>query len=148
MPRFFRRLSEGVFDEDALVFRTHELARFIEAATIAYELDSKRIIAVGYSNGANIADSLLLLEPSVLSAAVLFRSMVALESKQLPDPTGKPVLMLSGRQDPIVLAGISERLAQLLQRAGAEVRLHWQNGGHGLTNPELQIAGEWVRGLS
>src|SRR5579875_3469033 len=78
MPRYFQRLSEGVFDEDDLIFRTHELARFIEEATKMYMLNPKRIIAIGYSNGANIAASLLLLESSVLSSAVLFRAMVPL----------------------------------------------------------------------
>jgi phospholipase/carboxylesterase len=147
MPRFFRRLSEGVFDLQDLIFRTHELARFIEEAIKTYTLNPQKIIAVGYSNGANIAASMLLFEPSVLSAAVLFRAMVPLEPEQLPDLKGKSVLMQSGRHDPIVPASNSERLADLLKQAGAEVTLNWQNTGHGLTNPELAIAQKWIRQL-
>jgi phospholipase/carboxylesterase len=147
MPRFFRRLSEGVFDEDDLILRTHELARFIEEATKTYSLNPQKIIAVGYSNGANIAASMLLLEPTILSAAVLFRAMVPLEPTELRDLKGKHVLMQSGRHDPIVPASNSERLAELLKQAGAEVTLNWQNTGHGLTNPELAMAQKWVQQL-
>ncbi|MCL6442202.1 MAG: alpha/beta hydrolase [Alicyclobacillus sp.] len=147
MPRFFRRLAEGVFDEEDLIFRTHELARFVEQAAKTYALNPQHIVAVGYSNGANIAASMLLLEPNVLSAAVLFRAMVPLEPQQLPDLTGKRVLMQSGRHDPIVPASNSERLADLLKQAGAEVTLNWQNAGHGLTNVELATAQTWIRQL-
>lgn len=148
MPRFFRRLTEGVFDEEDLVFRTHELARFIEEAAETYSLNPNRIIAVGYSNGANIAASMLLVEPSVLAAAVLFRAMVPLEPEQLPNLTNRHVLMQSGRHDPIVPANNSERLAKLLKQAGAEVTLNWQNTGHGLTNPELVTAQSWIKQLA
>lgn len=147
MPRFFRRLSEGVFDEEDLIFRTHELARFIEEATKVYALNTEKIIAVGYSNGANIAASMLLLEPTILSAAVLFRAMVPLQPEQLPDLKGKPVLMQSGRRDPIVPATNSEQLVELLKQAGADVTLNWQNAGHGLLNPELVMAEKWIRQL-
>ncbi len=147
MPRFFRRLCEGVFDEEDLIFRTHELARFVEEAATTYSLNPERIIAVGYSNGANIAASVLLLEPSVLSAAILFRAMVPLEPEQLPDLKGKRILMQSGRQDPIVPLRNSERLAELLKQAGAEVTLYLQNAGHGLTNPELASAQAWIKHL-
>lgn len=144
MPRFFQRLSEGVFDEADLIFRTHELARFIEDATKMYALNPQRLVAVGYSNGANIAASLLLLEPTILSAAVLFRSMLPLNPERLPDLHGKHVLMQSGRHDPVIPAGNSERLAELLKQAGAEVALNWQNTGHGLANPEFVTAQKWL----
>jgi phospholipase/carboxylesterase len=147
-PRFFRRLAEGVFDEVDLVFRTHELARFIEKATTEYALNRERLVAVGYSNGANIAASLLLLEPTIFSAAVLFRAMVPLEVEKLPNLQGKHVLMQSGRQDAIIPASNSERLAEQLKRAGATVTLNWQNAGHGLTNPELAMAQMWMTQLS
>src|SRR5438093_4095070 len=78
MPRFFRRLAEGVFDLEDLQKRTHELADFVVSAAEHYKIDIKHIVAVGYSNGANIAASILLLRPEVLSAAVLFRAMVPL----------------------------------------------------------------------
>ncbi len=144
MPRFFQRLSEGVFDEADLIFRTHELARFIEDAAKMYALNPERLVAVGYSNGANIAASLLLLEPTILSAAVLFRSMLPLNPEKLPALHEKHVLMQSGRLDPIIPASNSERLAELLKQAGAEVALNWQNTGHGLTNPEFVTAKKWL----
>lgn len=147
MPRFFHRLAEGVFDEEDLIFRTHELARFVREAVTAYSLNPHDIIAVGYSNGANIAASMLLLEPTILSAAVLFRAMVPLEPGELPDLSSKQVLMLSGRVDPIIPANNSQRLANLLQQAGAKVDLQWQNTGHGLTNPEFAIAQKFVQQL-
>ncbi|QQE78335.1 alpha/beta hydrolase [Alicyclobacillus sp. SO9] len=148
MPRFFRRVAEGVFDEEDLMFRTRELAHFTEEAAKMYKLNPKKIFAVGYSNGANIAASMLLLEPSILSGAVLFRSMVPLEPKPLPDLTGTPILMLSGRQDPIVPVSNSERLAQLFSEIGANVTLNWESTGHGLTRPELEIAKSWIQKLA
>lgn len=148
MPRFFRRLSEGVFDEEDLIFRTHELAGFVEEATSRYALNPERIIAVGYSNGANIAASMLLLQPCILAGAVLLRAMVPLEPQQLPDLSGKHVLMQSGRQDPIVPTDNSERLGELLKQAGAVVTLNWQNTGHGLTHSELSTAQKWINQLS
>lgn len=145
MPRFFRRLAEGVFDEEDLILRTHELARFVEEAVQTYALNPKRIIAVGYSNGANIAASLLFLEPTVLSAAVLLRAMVPLQPKVLPDLTDKRVLMLSGRQDPLIPSHNTEKLADLFGQAGADVTLKWQDAGHGLTNPQIAIAQAWMQ---
>jgi phospholipase/carboxylesterase len=147
-PRFFRRLAEGVFDEEDLIFRTHELARFLEQAVQAYSLKSDGLVAVGYSNGANIAASMLLLKPTILSAAVLFRAMVPLEPQSLPDLRGKQILMLSGRHDPIVPAANAERLAELLKQAGADVTLNWQNAGHGLAHAELQTAQAWMKNLN
>lgn len=144
-PRYFRRLAEGVFDEADLIFRTHELARFLEQAAKEYSLDQNRLIAVGYSNGANIAASLLLLEPTVLSAAVLFRAMVPMEPEKLPSLSGKHVLLHPGRHDPIVPQQSSERLTEQLQQAGATVTTHWQNTGHGLVQSEFEIARVWLR---
>lgn len=144
MPRFFRRLAEGVFDEEDLVFRTHELARFLEQATVEYGLHKNGLVAVGYSNGANMAASLLLLEPTVLSAAILFRPMVPLMPQQLPNLSGKTVFISAGRQDPIVPSTQSEQLAELLTRAGADVTLDWQNTGHGLVNAEMEQARRWT----
>jgi phospholipase/carboxylesterase len=144
MSRFFRRLAEGVFDEADLCFRTHELARFLEAAVDAYGLQWDRLVAVGYSNGANIAASLLLLEPSVLAGAVLFRPMVPLESNVLPNLEGKPVWIGAGRHDPIVSVSQSERLAELLRVAGADVTLSWQPTGHGLIQDEVWAARKWL----
>ena len=147
MPRFFRRLAEGVFDEEDLVNRTHELAGFVEAAVDEYELDRSRIFAVGFSNGANIAASLLLLHPGLLVGAVLLRAMVPLEPDPTPDLSGTPVYLAAGRADPIVPAENTQRLATLLEEAGANVTLDWQPGGHGIGRPEVDASRAWLEGV-
>jgi predicted esterase len=145
-PRFFRRLAEGVFDEDDLKRRTHELADWIGAAAAHYGIDPGRMVAVGYSNGANIAASALLLRPGTLAGAVLLRAMVPLEPEERPDLAGVPVYIASGRRDPIVPADNVERLAALLRAAGADVTLAWQPVGHQLTSSEIEEAGAWLVG--
>lgn len=144
MPRFFRRLSEGVFDVPDLIARTHELADFIQAATDAYGLDAARVTAVGFSNGANIAAALLLLRPGVLKSAVLLHAMVPLVPDTLPDLAGTRVFLGAGRQDPIAPPAETEQLAALLCRAGADVTIHWQPSGHSLNHEEAQAASEWL----
>lgn len=143
MPRFFRRLAEGVFDLEDLVLRTHQLADFVTAASSAYHLTPGRPTAVGFSNGANIAASTLLLRPEVLGAAALLRPMVPFEPDALPDLTGVPVLIASGRTDPIVPREQSDRLAALLAAAGADVTVHWSPGGHGLDQGDLDALRTW-----
>ncbi len=144
MPRFFRRLAEGVFDLDDLRRRTAELARFVGAAADAYRFDPARVIAVGFSNGANIAASLLLLAPRVLAGAVLFRAMVPLVPERMPTLPGTPVLVSNGRSDPIVAHAETERLVALLRNAGADVTLEWQNAGHNLTPGDVARARQWI----
>ncbi|CAA9460394.1 MAG: Carboxylesterase [uncultured Rubrobacteraceae bacterium] len=144
MPRFFRRLAEGVFDEEDLRERTHELAEFVEAAVNEYGIDPRRLFAVGFSNGANIAASLLLLHPGLLAGAVLLRAMTPFEPETTPDLSGTPVYLAAGRSDPIVPAENTERLAELLQEAGAEVTLDWQPGGHGIGPAEIEAARDWL----
>ena len=144
MPRFFRRLAEGVFDLEDLQLRTHELADFLAAARAFYGLGERKIIAVGYSNGANIAASTLLLRPGVLAGAILLRAMVPLEPGAAPDLSAIPVFMASGRYDPIVPPGDVERLTVLLRQAGADVTLRWQNTGHRLENEEIAAAQQWL----
>jgi predicted esterase len=144
MPRFFRRLAEGVFDQEDLVNRTHELAEFIERATSEYGLDPERLIAVGFSNGANIAASLLLLHPESLAGAILLRAMTPFEPEVPPELPGTPVYLAAGRSDPIVPPENTERLAELLREAGAEVTLDWQPGGHGIGPQEIRAARDWL----
>lgn len=144
MPRFFRRLAEGVFDLDDLRRRTHDLAAFVADASAAYGIDARRVIAVGYSNGANIAASLLLLRPEVLAGAVLFHAMVPLVPEQSPDLRGVPVFMAAGRADPLIPAHLTEQLAEMLRQAGASVELLWQPGGHTLTQAEALAATSWL----
>ncbi|MDQ6907529.1 MAG: alpha/beta hydrolase [Chloroflexota bacterium] len=144
MPRFFRRLAEGVFDLDDLTLRTHELADFVADAAVQYGFDPARVIAVGFSNGANIAASMLLLRPETLAAAVLFRPMAPLIPETLPDLARVPVFIGSGRQDPIVLVADVERLVALLRQAGATVTHHWEASGHNLTQGDLDAARQWM----
>src|SRR6266567_754686 len=145
MPRFFRRLAEGVFDLEDLQRRTHELADFVVAAAQHYKIDIKHMVAVGYSNGANIAASMLLLRPEILSAAILFRAMVPLVPETQPDLSSVRVWIGAGDQDPIIPRSEAQRLVELLRHAGADVTIRFFNAGHGLTNSEIEIAGQWLK---
>jgi phospholipase/carboxylesterase len=142
--RFFRRLAEGVFDHEDLLFRTHELAEFIEAAAEEYGFDRSKVIAVGYSNGANVAGSTILLHPGLLRAAVLFRPMVPFEPEVTPDLSGMPIFMAAGRVDRMIPLDNTQRLADILTEAGADVDLRWRNVGHPLTYEEVGEAKEWL----
>jgi predicted esterase len=143
MPRFFRRLAEGVFDEEDVIRRAGELADFVSAAATQYEFDPKRVFAVGYSNGANIAAAILLLRPEVLAGGVLFRAMVPLVPPVLPKLAHARVLLSSGKQDPIVPVENAERLAAMLRQAGAEVTMRFEPVGHALAFGDIEAAGEW-----
>jgi predicted esterase len=144
MPRFFRRLAEGVFDIEDLRRRTDELADFVETAAHHYGFSPQSVVAVGFSNGANIAASLLLLRPSVLAGAILLRAMVPLEPDVPAVLPGTPVLLSNGRRDPIVPAAQAERLAALLREAGADVTITWQPAGHELTQKDIEDARRWL----
>ena len=148
MPRFFRRLAEGVFDLDDVRRRAAELAAFVRSASTRYGFDASRVIAAGFSNGANIASAILLLHPDVLRGAILFRAMVPLVPDPLPDLTDRPILVSNGRSDPIVTAGETERLVALFRNAGAAVSLEWQAAGHQLTRADLQSAERWLRSVA
>jgi predicted esterase len=143
MPRFFRRLAEGVFDLQDLEKRTEELGRFIEGARREYALKENKLVAVGYSNGANIAASLILREPQHLSGAVLFRAMVPFTPESIPDLRGMPIFLGAGKGDPIVPAANSRRLASIFEAGGAEVSFHWHTGGHELGQDDLDAARVW-----
>ena len=143
-PRFFRRLAEGVFDQEDLALRTDELSQFIDAAATTYSLDRDGVVAVGFSNGANIAGSILLRRPDVLRGAVLLSPMVPFEPDELPDLAGTPVFIGAGRNDPIAPAEQVERLAGLLREAGADVTVFWQQAGHTVTKDELEAAQRWM----
>jgi phospholipase/carboxylesterase len=145
--RFFRRLAEGVFDHEDLVFRTHELAGFVEATAGEYGFDPSKLVAVGYSNGANVAASLMLLHPGLLRAAVLFRAMVPFEPEETPDLSGMPVFLAAGRRDRMIPPENTERLAEILRQAGADLDLRWRSAGHPLTYEEVAEAREWLSGV-
>ncbi len=143
-PRFFRRLAEGVFDPAEVHARGEELAGFIHAAALRYERDADRIFALGYSNGANIASTVMLIDPDVIRAAVLLRPMLVFEPAEKADLTGKAVLLSAGKVDRIVPVESVEKLAGLLKDRGAEVTLNWQLGGHNLVPSEMKEAAEWL----
>lgn len=147
MPRFFRRLAEGVFDVEDLKYRANELADFVSAAAQHYGFSTDELVAVGYSNGANIAAGMLLLRPEIMRAAILFRAMVPLNPDTLPDLSSARVWIGAGDQDPIVPASETKRLAELLRRAGADVTIRFATAGHGLTNDDLEAARHWLEEL-
>jgi phospholipase/carboxylesterase len=142
MPRFFRRLAEGVFDEDDVRRRANDLADFVEAARRRYGISAP--VALGYSNGANIAAAVLLLRPQMLAGAILLRAMVPLSKPPQPDLSGKPVLIVSGQYDPIIPASNSTRLAGQLSDAGATVQNPVLPAGHQLSQADLTIARDWM----
>lgn len=143
MPRFFRRLGEGVFDLEDLRRRTEELGDFVIAAAARYEFSADRLYALGFSNGANVAASLLLTRPTALAGGVLIRAMVPFEPDATPALDGRAVLLIQGRADPLVPAAGAERLAAILRSAGADVELAWQPGGHGLAQGDVSVAQRW-----
>jgi phospholipase/carboxylesterase len=143
-PRFFKRLAEGVFDLEDLALRTQQLIRFVNGAVEKYELDQSRIIAVGFSNGANIAASVLLTGSAVFSRAILFRAMVPFEPKQPAKLGGTPVLLSSGEWDPIATPAEARRLQSLLTAAGANASINFYNAGHSLTRDDVLDAAHWI----
>lgn len=147
MARFFKRLEEGVFDIEDLKFRTHELNEFLDSAAEQYGFNRRKIVAVGYSNGANIAGSLLFHYNDALAGAILHHPMVPLRDVSLPNLSGIPVFIGAGTNDPICPSEESTELNNLLTDAGAEVKLHWESYGHQLTAPEVQAASEWFKDI-
>jgi phospholipase/carboxylesterase len=144
MPRFFRRLAEGVFDLEDLEKRTHELADFVVSAADFYKIDIKKMVAVGYSNGANIAASMLLLRPEILSAAILFRALPVVP-KTKPNLSSVRVWIGSGAHDSIIPASSTKELVDQLRDAGADVTIRFLQSGHELTGKDVDLAQEWLR---
>lgn len=144
MPRFFRRIAEGVFDVPDLLRRTDDLAEFVTAAAATYAFDPAGMVAVGFSNGANIAASLMLRRPAILTGAALLRPMVPFTPETLPALAGRRVLIGAGRADEVAPPVQAEALANLLARAGAEVTLAWSEGGHGLGPHDFVEVRNWV----
>jgi predicted esterase len=148
MPRFFRRLAEGVFDLEDLKHRTNELADFVAAAAQHDGFATDQLVAVGYSNGANIAASMLLLRAEIMQTAILFRAMVPLIPDTLPDLSSVHVWIGAGDQDPIIPPSEAQSLVELLRRAKADVTIRFFNAGHGLTNGDVVTARDWLEKLS
>jgi phospholipase/carboxylesterase len=148
MPRFFRRLKEGVFDIEDLKIRTDELAGFIAKSSSVYAFDPHKVIAVGYSNGANIGASLLLRRPEVLAGAILFRAMVPFIPAVLPDLSKKSIILLEGMYDPIVSRSQAENLLEIFTNTRSSVTLKWQDSGHNLTQEDIDAAKKWLESSS
>ncbi|HZE13327.1 MAG TPA: alpha/beta hydrolase [Chthoniobacterales bacterium] len=144
MPRFFRRLAEGVFDEADVIRRANELADFLPKAAQQYQFDLKRLTAVGYSNGANVAAAVLLLRPGAITSAVLLRAMVPLTPATAPNLNGSRVLICSGKCDPIIPVDNAERLAAMLRAAGSDVTHRLADSGHQLVFDEIAAAKKWL----
>jgi predicted esterase len=144
MPRFFRRLAEGVFDIEDLKFRTYELADFIQKCSLHYKFDLNQTMAVGFSNGANIAASMLLLRPDLLQGAILFRAMVPLIPNPLPSLSSKKILLAAGLSDPIVSRTETDNLFRLFQKTNANITLKWQQSSHNLIQEDVLVARKWI----
>ena len=144
MPRFFKRLAEGVFDLEDLKFRTRELADFVKDTSSIYGFDLNKTIAVGFSNGANIAASLLLSYPGTLMGAILFRAMVPFIPNSPLDLSDKKVLLSAGVYDPIVSESQTQSLYNILKKSRANATLKWQQSGHNLTESDILDAKEWL----
>jgi len=147
MPRFFRRFSESVIDEKDLIFRTHELADWLEAAFRDYKITPESLIAVGYSNGANIASSLLMRRPDLVKRAVLLRPMLLPAPDETPNLSGSAALILAGISDHLLPLDETEKMGQQLQNFGAQVTFVAQPAGHGLINADLNAASDWVQAV-
>lgn len=145
MPRFFRRIAEGVLDVEDLKRRASELADFVAAASKEHGFDARRVTALGYSNGANAALGMLFERPDSLARAVLMRAMLAYEPPVGLDLRGKRVLLLAGAADPYSRAPTTDRLADLLAARGAQVEKSYARAGHELSNEDVTIATRWMR---
>lgn len=143
VPRFFRRLREGVLDEQDIRVRADELADWVLAAREKFDLE--RVTALGFSNGANMATSLLMLRPETVEDVIAIRGQTPLVPSPLPQLDGHRVLLLNGESDPIVSVADSRRLGSILSDAGAAVQQEFLHAGHSLTRQDLQIAQEWLR---
>jgi len=143
-PRFFRRISEGVFDPKEVRARAEELARFIRAAVVTYQLNPDRVFALGYSNGANIAATVMLIEPGLLQGSILLRPMLVYKPPEQSDLSDSAVFISAGRMDPIVPQPSVEQLVALFESARADVVLKWQLAGHSLVPSDVREASEWL----
>lgn len=145
--RFFARMAEGIFDPAEVTRRTQALADFVLAATKHHKIDVRRLVAIGFSNGANIAATMMQLRPEALGGGILFRPMVVLDQAAAAGSlTGRRVLMVNGNVDPIVSPEQPARLAELLRAGGAEVKSHLIPASHALTPQDVALAQAWIKG--
>lgn len=147
MPRFFKRLGMGIFDEQDLTFRTHEMVDFIKGLAEKENFDSTKIIALGYSNGANIAGSTLVLYPDFLAGAILYRPMQPFKKidSALQNSTNTPVFMSNGVMDPTINQADTVSFVSILKTAGFNVANHSLSAGHALTREDLRLSVDWYQ---
>ncbi|MGX1264481.1 phospholipase/carboxylesterase [Rossellomorea marisflavi] len=145
MPRFFARLAEGVFDEEDLVFRTKELKDFIDHSAGEYGFDRNQVVAIGYSNGANIAGSMIYHHEDSLAGAILFHAMVPRRGVEIPELEKLPVFIGAGAMDPIIPKSETVELVRNLRGSGADVTDYWTTGGHELRRDEVEEASRWFQ---
>jgi phospholipase/carboxylesterase len=143
-PRFFRRFAEGVLDVEDWRERSEALADFVASTCAEHEISPKTLLAVGYSNGANIAQGLLLLRPEVLGGAILLRPMFVTDDVPVKDLGGRPILLLGGTHDPITPAEDLLQIAQQLEKRGAHVTIKRVQAFHGLVQDDLVLARQWL----
>ncbi|WP_199431425.1 alpha/beta hydrolase [Qaidamihabitans albus] len=142
--RWFRRLAEGVFDVEDVVYRAGQLAEFLVEARERYDLAGRRTVAVGFSNGANIAAAVLLLRPDVLTEAALFAAMLPVPDPPVHDLSGTRVFLSNGKRDPMAPLDSTERLIALLRERSAEVSTHRHDGGHQISVDGFEAARTWL----
>ncbi|MCA1053674.1 alpha/beta hydrolase [Rossellomorea aquimaris] len=145
MARFFARLREGVFDEEDLIFRTKELTGFIDECAREYEFDRQNVVAIGYSNGANIAASMMYHEKHALKGAILFHAMVPRRGVKIPDLTDVPVFIGAGKSDPLIPMAETQELIKDLTSANSNISEYWTEGAHELRREEVEAACEWFK---
>jgi phospholipase/carboxylesterase len=143
-PRFFRRFAEGVLDVEDWRERSQALADFVASICTQHGIPPSTLLAVGYSNGANIAQGLLLLRPDVLGGAILFRPMFITDDIPAKDLTGRPILLLGGSHDPITPPEDLVQVAQQLDKRGARVTVKTVQASHGLVEDDIVLARQWL----
>lgn len=144
MPRFFRRFAEGLFDLDNLREEAAALNEFLPQAAAQYGFDPSKLVGIGFSNGANMAHSLMGLYPTSLAEAVLIRAMTTMPELEYSGLDGKRVFISSGKSDPILPVADAENLADQLRKGGADVTHLWLDAGHNLTRGELGEISAWL----
>lgn len=144
MPRFFRRISPGVFDIEDLKFRVSELTEFIMLACKKHSIDQRSLIGVGYSNGANTAAGLIMLEPTLLKRSILFRVMLPFLPERIPELSGTRVFISGGKYDQMISEEGTLELKNILQKSGADVKMNWEQSTHALSAGEINKAREWL----
>lgn len=145
MNRFFRRLAMGVFDEEDLESRTKELYQFVNEAAVEYEFDRKNVVALGYSNGANIAASMLYFFNDAYRAALLLHPMVPFHNRDMVELNQLPIFIGAGTNDPICPPDETHGLTNKIEAKNGNVTTFWGNAGHSLTKDEVEHALSWYQ---